>query len=130
MYRKCHVFLHFFTSSSQSKPAKNTGIYKCFDKTTCKKTRCFETIVHNFSAHAPPFKIRSFFTLLLPPLIRTQEGVKSGQIAKLHLNSTFWSYNFAALGEAAWAPKCCSLRCFMNVPCIVPAKHGAPPPPS
>ena len=128
MYRKCHVFLHFFTSSSQSKPAKNTGIYKCFDKTTCKKTRCFETIVHNFSAHAPPFKIRSFFTLLLPPLIRTQEGVKSGQIAKLHLNSTFWSYNFAALGEAAWAPKCCSLRCFMNVPCIVPAKHGAPPP--
>ena len=62
---------------------------QCFDKTTCKKIRCFETIVHNFSAHAPPFKKRSFFTLFLPPPLRTQEGVKSGQIAKLHLNSTF-----------------------------------------
>ena len=62
---------------------------QCFDKTTCKKTRCFETIFHNVSAHAPPFKKRSFFTLLLPPLIRTQEDVKSGQIAKLRLNSTF-----------------------------------------
>ena len=85
-------FSSFFTSSSQSKPAKNAGIYSvlmCFDKTTCKKTRCFQTIFHNFSAHVPPFKKRSFFILFLPPLIRTQEGVKSGQIAKLHLNSTF-----------------------------------------
>ena len=92
MYRKYHGFLPFFTSSSQNKPAKNAGIYNvlmCFDKTTCKKTRCFQTIFHNFSAHAPPFKKRSFFTLFLPPLIRTQEGVKSGRIVKLHLNSTF-----------------------------------------
>jgi len=48
-------FSSFFTFSSQSKPAKNTGIYS-FDKTTGKKTRRFETIFHNFSARAPPFK--------------------------------------------------------------------------
>ena len=78
------VFFQFSKQTSQKH-----WYLQCFDKTTCKKTRCFETIFHNFSAHAPPFKIRSFFTLLFPPLIRTQEGVKSGQIAKLHLNSTF-----------------------------------------
>ena len=27
------------------------------------------------------------------------------------------------------ASKCCKLRCFMNVPCILPAKKGTPPPP-
>ena len=54
-----------------------------------KKTRCFETIFQNFLARAPPFKKRSFFTQFLPPLIRTQAGVKSGQLAQLHLNSTF-----------------------------------------
>ena len=82
-------FSSFFTFSSQSKPAKNTGIYKVLTRQHAKKTRCLETIFHNFSAHVPPFKKRSFFTLLLPPLIRTQEGVTPGQIAKMHLNSTF-----------------------------------------
>ena len=56
---------------------------------TTKKTWCFETIFQNFLARAPPFKKRSFFTQFLPPLIRTQAGVKSGQLAQLHLNSTF-----------------------------------------
>ena len=79
-------FVHFQFSKQTS---QKHWYLQCFDKTTCKKTRCFETIFHNFSAHAPPFKKRSFFTLLLPPLIRTQEDVKSDQIAKLRLNSTF-----------------------------------------
>ena len=30
------------------------------------------------------------FTIFLPPLIQTQEGVKSQKIAKLHLKSTFF----------------------------------------
>ena len=104
---------------------------QCFDKTTCKKTRCFETIFHNFSAHAPPFRKQSFFTLVLPPLIRTQEGVNSGQIAKLHLNSTFCLSQslHQKQGEAVWTPKCCKLRCFLNVACVLPAKKCAPPPP-
>ena len=89
MHRKYHGFLHVITSSSQSKPAKNSGIYSVLTRQHAKKTRCFETIFYNFSAHAPPFKKRSFFTLLLAPLIRTQGGAKSGQIAKLHLNSSF-----------------------------------------
>ena len=101
----------------------------------CKKTRCFRAIFHTFSAHAPPFKKRLFFTLFLPPLIRTQEGVKSGQIAKLHLNSTFClsqslpqSCNTKNYRRLSGASKCCKLRCFMNVPCILPAKKGTPPP--
>ena len=108
---------------------------QCFDKTACKKTRCFRAIFHTFSAHAPPFKKRLFFTLFLPPLIRTQEGVKSGQLAKLHLNSTFClsqslpqSCNTKNYRRLSGASKCCKLRCFMNVPCILPAKKGTPPP--
>ena len=107
----------------------------CFDKTACKKTRCFRAIFHTFSAHAPPFKKRLFFTLFLPPLIRTQEGVKSGQIAKLHLNSTFClsqslpqSCNTKNYRRLSGASKCSKLRCFMNVPCILLAKKGTPPP--
>ena len=87
MYRKYHGFLYFLLPVL--KPAKNTGIYSVLTRQLHAKTRCFDTIFHNFSAHAPPLENRSFFTLLLPPLIRTQEGVKSGQLAKLHLNSTF-----------------------------------------
>ena len=73
-----HGFLHFFTFSSQSKPAKNTGIYKVLTRQHAK--------IHDVLILS---SCGSFFTLLLPPLIRTQEGVTSGQIAKLHLNSTF-----------------------------------------
>ena len=80
-------FFFYFQFSTQT--SQKHWYPQCFDKTACKKTRCFQAIFRNFSAHAPPFKKRSFFTLFLPPLIRTQEGVKSGQIAKLHLNSTF-----------------------------------------
>ena len=127
MSRKYHGF-QFSKQTSQKH-----WYLQCFDETTCKKTRCFETIFHNSSAHAPPFKKRSFSTLLLPPLIRSQEGVKSGQIAKLHLNCTLCTLlatifavklQHQKLGEAVWAPKCCKLRCFMNVSCILPAKKG------
>ena len=29
--------------------------------------------------------------------------------------------------QTVWAPKCCKLRCFMNVPCIWPATKRPPP---
>ena len=60
------------------------------DKTTCPKKRCFGTIFRIFSARARQVKNQSFFAAFLPPLIRTQEGVKSPKIAKLHLNLTFY----------------------------------------
>ena len=101
-------FIFNFQFSKQT--SQKHWYLQCFDKTTCQKTRCFETIFHKFSAHAPPFKKRSFFTLFLPPLIRTQEGVKSGQIDKLNLNSTFClsqslpqRCNTKNWGEAVWA---------------------------
>ena len=56
-----------------------TLVFTVFDKTTCKKK--FQAVFHKFSARAPPFKKRFIFFLFLPPLIRTQEGAKSGQIA-------------------------------------------------
>ena len=127
-----------FSSSFCFQVSKQTNqkhwYLQCFDKTACKKTRCFRAIFHTFSAHALPCKKNLFFTLFLPPLIRTQEGVKSGQIAKLHLNSTFClsqsfpqSCNTKNYRRLSGASKCCKLRCFMNVPCILPAKKGTPP---
>ena len=88
MYRKYHGFLHFFTSSSQSKPTKNTGIYSVLTRQHAKKNNVFKQFSTNFQlVHL--HKKRSFFTPFLPPFIRTQEGAKSGQIAKLNLTSTF-----------------------------------------
>ena len=135
MYRKYHGFLHVFTSSSQSKPTKNSGIYSVLTRQHAKKKRCFGTIFRIFSARARQVKNQSFFAAFLPPLIWTQEGVKSPKIAKLHLNSTFClsqsllqSCNTKNYRRLSGASKCCKLRCFMNVPCILPAKKGTPPP--
>ena len=85
MYRKYHGFLHVFTSSSQSKPTKNSGI---LTRQHVKK-RCFETIFHIFSARARQLKNQSFFAAFLPPFIRTQEGMKSPKKTKQRLNLTF-----------------------------------------
>ena len=74
------LFIFYFQFSKQT--SQEHWYLQCFTRQTCKKTRCFETIFHNFPAGAPPFKKRSFFTLFLPPLIRTQEGVKSEHIVK------------------------------------------------
>ena len=134
MYRKYHGFLHVFTSSSQSKPTKNSGIYSVCTRQHAKKKRCFGTIFRIFSARARQVKSQSFFAAFLPPLIWTQEGVKSPKMAKLHLNFTFYlsqslpqSCNTKNYRRLSGASKCCKLRCFMNVPCILPAKKGTPP---
>ena len=84
------VFFTFITSSSQSKPSKNTGICSNLTRQNAKKTRCLEAIFRDFSALAPQIKNQWFFTLFLPPLIQTQKGVKSQKIAKLHLKSSFF----------------------------------------
>ena len=48
------VFFTCMTSSSESKPARTTGICSVLTRQlTCKKTRCFETVFHIFSARAP-----------------------------------------------------------------------------
>ena len=82
------VFFIFFTSSSQSKPTKNTGIYSVLTRQHAKKNNVFKQFSTNFQL-VRLHKKRSFFTPFLPPFIRTQEGAKSGQIAKLNLTSTF-----------------------------------------
>ena len=135
MYRHYHGFLHLFASRSQSKPTKNTGIYSVLTRQLAKKHDVFEQFFTLFQPVLFRAKKNLFFTLFLPPLIRTQEGVKSGQIAKLHLNSTFClsqsfpqSCNTKNYRRLSGASKCCKLRCFMNVPCILPAKKGTPPP--
>ena len=84
------VFFTFITSSCQSKPSKNTGICSVLTRQNAQKTRCLEAIFRDFSARAPQVKNQWFFILFLPPLIQTQEGVKSQKIARRHLNSTFF----------------------------------------
>ena len=135
MHRKYHGFLHLFASRSQSKPTKNTGIYSVLTRQHAKKHDVFEQFFHTFSAHAPPFKKTLIFYSFLPPLIRTQEGVKSGQIAKLHLNSTFClpqslpqSCNTKNYRRRSGASKCCKLRCFMQRTMHFTCKKRDPPP--
>ena len=112
-----------------------TVVFTVFWQDNMQKNRCFGTIFRIFSARARQVKNQSFFAAFLPPLIRTQEGVISPEIAKLHLNSTFClsqslprSCNTKNYRRLSGASKCCKLRRFMNVPCILPAKKGTPPP--
>ena len=62
------VFFTCMTSSSQSKPAKNTGTCNVLTRQNAKKHRGFETIFHICSARAPQFKNQSFFYLFFCPL--------------------------------------------------------------
>ena len=90
MYRKYQCFLQFITSSSQSKPSKNTGICSVLTRQNAKKHDVWRQFFAIFRPVPRKSKINDFFTLFLPPLIQTQEGVKSQKIARLHLNSTFF----------------------------------------
>ena len=98
------VFFTFITSSSQSKPSKNTGICSVLTRQNAKKTRCLEAIFRDFSARAPQVKNQWSFTLFLPQLIQTQEGVRSQKIARLHLNSTFFMSQ--SLPQSSKSKKC------------------------
>ena len=99
-----------------------------FDKTSCKKNKEFSNNFLHFSARAPRFNNQSYLAPFLPPLIRTQEGLTSRKIAKLNLKSTFCLLEplQRSSNSKSWArlsgPKFCKLQCFMNVPCILPAK--------
>ena len=128
------VFFTFVTSSSQSKPSKNTGIYSVLTRQNAQKTRCLEAIFRDFSARAPQVKNQRFFTLFLPPLIQSQDGVKSQKIARLHLNSTFFMSQ--SLPQSSKSIICPSLSgpqnavnygVFILVPCVLPAFQVAPP---
>ena len=101
------VFFTFITSSSQSKPSKNTGICSVLTRQNAKRTRCLEAIFRDFSARAPQVKNQWFLTLFLPPLIQTQEGVKSQKITRLHLNSTFFLSQ--SLPQSSQSKNCPSL---------------------
>ena len=108
----------------------------CFDKTTCKKNDVLKQFFAFFQLVLVNEKNQSVFAAFLPPFIRTQEGIKSPKIFQLHLNLTLClsqsllqKFYPLKLGEPVWAQKCPKLRCFMNVPCILPAKKRVPPSP-
>ena len=86
------VFFTFITSSSQSKPSKNTGICSVLTRQNAKKNTMFGGNFSRFFGPCPPASQKSkiFYPIFWPPLIQTQEGVKSQKIARLHLNSTFF----------------------------------------
>ena len=72
-----------------SKQTNQTVVFTVFWQDNMQKTTMF-WIFRIFSARARQVKNQSFFAAFLPPLIQTQEGVKSPKIAKLHLNLTFY----------------------------------------
>ncbi len=82
------VCLIFTTCSSQSKPARNTGICSVLTRQHVKRHDVCEAIVRIFSSPAPQLKKQSLLALFLPPRIPTQQGVKSQNIAKIQLKWT------------------------------------------
>ena len=131
------VFFIFLLPGLKANQPK-TLVFTVFWQDSLQKNTMFSSnFSHFFSPCSSVQKTLVFYLFFLQPLIRTQEGVKSGQIAKLQLNSTFClsqslpqSCNTKNYRRLSGASKCCKLRCFMNVPCILPAKKGNPPSPS
>ena len=64
------VFFTFITSSSQSKPSKNTGICSVLTRQNAKKTRCLEAIFRDFSPVPRKSKINDF----LPEVFQIEEN--------------------------------------------------------
>ncbi len=87
------VFFTFITSSSQSKPSKNTGICSVLTRQNAKKNTMFGSNFARFFGPCPSGQKSIIFTKFLPPLIQTQKRGKSQKIAKLHLKSTFFCDN-------------------------------------
>ena len=135
MYRKYQGFLHFFASRSQSKPTKNTDWYlQCFDKTACKKNTMFSSNFSRFFSPCSSVQKTLIFYSVFATAHPDSTMCKSGQIAKLHLNSTLClsqslpqSCNTKNYRRLSGASKCCKLRCFIDVPCIYLQKKGPPP---
>ena len=90
MYRKYQCFWLLLLPALNANRLKTLVFAAFWQDKMQKKTRCLEAIFRDFSARAPQAKNQWFFTLFLPPLIQTQEGVKSEKIAKLNLKSTFF----------------------------------------
>ena len=131
MYRKYHGFLHVLHFQFSKQINQKQWYLHCFDKTTCKKQRCFGTIFRIFSARACQVNNQSFFAAFLPPPIRTQEDVKSPKIAKLHLNLTFClsqslpqSCNTKNYRRLSGASKYCKLRCLKLTVLVPPERHA------
>ena len=89
MYRKYHGFLHLFASRSQSKPTKNTGIYSVLTRQHAKKHDVFEQFFRLFQPMLLRSKNAYFSLFFCHRSSRLKKALNRGQIAKLHLNSTF-----------------------------------------
>ena len=107
------------TSSSQSKPAKNTDICSVLTRQHAKK-RCFGSILHIFQLALLNSKTNQF----LLHFCQRSSGLKKVLNHKKHLKSTFFlsqsllQSSNSIIGGACLGPKCCKLLllCFMNVP--------------
>ena len=74
---------------------------QCFDKTTCKihdVLKQFFTIFQLMRLHSKNDHLSRYF---VPPLIRAQEGVRSGKIAELHLNLIVFEACYRPAADAA-----------------------------
>ena len=131
MYCKYQYFIHFycFQLPKQTSHAQFVFAVSTLTRQNSQIHDVFEAIFDMFSARAPQCKKQSFLDAFLPPLIRTQEGVKIAKYCQTKpkmdiLFVTIFATKFwlKKLGEAVWAQKCCKLQCVTNLPRMLPAK--------
>ena len=125
------VFFTSIISSSQSKPAKNTGICTVLRRQNVKKHDVWKQFFTFFQLVLLNSKINHFLLFC-----HHSSGLKivlnCKRNAKLHLNSTFClSHSLQQSSRAkSWGrlsgPKN-AVNFFLDVPCILPAKKVAPP---
>ena len=119
MYRKYHGFLHFLFPVLKANQPK-TLVFTVFWQDNMQKNTMFSSNFAQFFSPCSSVQKTIIFYFIFA----------TAQIAKLHLNSTFCLSQslpqHQKLVQTVWAPKCCKLRCFMNVPCILPAKKPLP----
>ena len=117
------------TSSSQSKPAKTTGIYNVLTRQYAKNIDVLKQTFTFFSRCSSIQKwiMCSVFAIAHP--VQTQEGVKSQKMPNWTYNRHFVCRNLChkVLGRLSKAQKCYKFQCITKVPCISPAKKRPSP---
>ena len=88
MYGRYQCFLLFYYFQLSNQTSQKHLYLQCLTRQKCIKPPCLEAICRIFSARALQCKKQSFLAPFLPPLIRTQQGVKLQTISKMHLKWT------------------------------------------
>ena len=87
MYRKYHGFLFLLPVLKANQP--KTLVFTVFWQDSMQKNTMFSSNFSQFFSPCSSVQKTIIFYFIFATAY-PQEGVKSGQIAKLHLNSTFW----------------------------------------